>query len=48
MLWLMGLLPLGLLIAGFPFFLVLLITATIAIVFFTSVPPTAVRYAGIT
>jgi C4-dicarboxylate transporter DctM subunit len=42
MLWLMGLLPLGLLALGFPFFLVLLTTATIAIVFYTSVPPTAV------
>ncbi len=42
MLWLMGLLPLGLLVLGFPFFLVLLATATIVIVFYTSVPPTAV------
>jgi len=42
MLWLMGFLPLGLLVLGFPFFLVLLSTATIAIVAFTSVPPTAV------
>ena len=42
MLWLMGLLPLALLVLGFPFFLVLLSTATIAIVFYTSVPPTAV------
>jgi C4-dicarboxylate transporter DctM subunit len=42
MLWLMGLLPLGLLALGFPFFLVLLTTATIAIAFYTSVPPTAV------
>ena len=42
MLWLMGLLPLGLLVLGFPFFLVLLITATVAVVFATSVPPTAV------
>jgi C4-dicarboxylate transporter, DctM subunit len=42
MLWLMLFLPLALLILGFPFFLVLLSTATIAIVVFTSVPPTAV------
>src|SRR5262245_11246499 len=42
MLWLMALLPFGLLILGFPFFLALLSTATIAIVAFTSVPPTAV------
>jgi C4-dicarboxylate transporter DctM subunit len=42
MLWLMCFLPLGLLVLGFPFFLVLLSTATIAIVAFTSVPPTAV------
>jgi C4-dicarboxylate transporter DctM subunit len=42
MLWLMFLLPIGLLVLGFPFFLVLLTTATIAIVGFTSVPPTAV------
>lgn len=42
MLWLMSLLPLGLLVLGFPFFLVLLATVTIAIVAYTSVPPTAV------
>ena len=42
MLWLMCLLPLGLLVLGFPFFLVLLSTATIALLAFTSVPPTAV------
>jgi C4-dicarboxylate transporter DctM subunit len=42
MLWLMGLLPLGLLVLGFPFFLVVLATATIAISFYTSVPATAV------
>ena len=42
MLWLMLALPLTLLFLGFPFFLVLLSTATIAIVGFTSVPPTAV------
>ncbi len=42
MLWLMCLLPLGLLVLGFPFFLALLSTATIAIVAFTTVPPTAV------
>jgi C4-dicarboxylate transporter DctM subunit len=42
MLWLMSLLPLGLLVLGFPFFLALLSTVTIAIVAFTAVPPTAV------
>jgi C4-dicarboxylate transporter, DctM subunit len=42
MLWLMSLMPLALLVLGFPFFLVLLATATIAIVAYTSVPPTAV------
>jgi C4-dicarboxylate transporter DctM subunit len=42
MLWLMFFLPIGLLILGFPFFLVLLSTATIAILAFTTVPPTAV------
>ena len=42
MLWLMFFLPLALLILGFPFFLVLLSTATIAILAFTTVPPTAV------
>ena len=42
MLWLMGFLPIALLILGFPFFIVLLSTATLAIVAFTSVPPTAV------
>ena len=42
MLWLMCLLPLGLLVLGFPFFLALLSTATIALLAFTSVPPTAV------
>jgi C4-dicarboxylate transporter DctM subunit len=42
MLWVMSLLPLALLALGFPFFLVLLATATIAIISYTSVPPTAV------
>jgi C4-dicarboxylate transporter DctM subunit len=42
MLWLMALLPVVLLVLGLPFFLVLLSTATIAIVAYTSVPPTAV------
>jgi C4-dicarboxylate transporter, DctM subunit len=42
MLWLMGLMPLALLALGFPFFLVLLATVTVAIVAYTSVPPTAV------
>jgi C4-dicarboxylate transporter DctM subunit len=42
MLWLLFFLPLALLVLGFPFFLVLLSTATIAILAFTTVPPTAV------
>jgi C4-dicarboxylate transporter DctM subunit len=42
MLWLMGLMPLALLVLGFPFFLVLLATVTVAILAYTSVPPTAV------
>lgn len=42
MLWLMGLLPVALLVLGFPFFIVLLSTATLAIVLFTSVPPVAI------
>ena len=42
MLWLMLLLPLALMALGFPFFLVLLSSATLAIVWFTSVPPTAI------
>ena len=41
MLWLMLVLPLALMLLGLPFFLVLLATTTIAIVLFTSVPPTA-------
>ena len=42
MLGMMFFLPLALLGLGFPFFIVLLATATIAIVVFTPVPPTAV------
>jgi C4-dicarboxylate transporter DctM subunit len=42
MLWLMLILPLALLILGLPFFLALLITVTVVIVGFTTVPPTAV------
>jgi C4-dicarboxylate transporter DctM subunit len=42
MLWLMALLPVALLILGFPFFIVLLSTATLAIVFYASVPPVAI------
>ena len=42
MLWMMLILPLVLMVLGLPFFLVLLSTATLAIVFFTSVPATAV------
>ena len=42
MLWLMLILPLALMVLGFPFFLVLLASATVVIVGFTSVPATAV------
>ena len=42
MIWLMLVLPLALLVLGFPFFLVLLAAATFTIVWFTSVPPTAI------
>ena len=42
MIWLMLVLPLALLVLGFPFFLVLLAAATLTIVLFTSVPPTAI------
>jgi C4-dicarboxylate transporter DctM subunit len=42
MLWMMLFLPLALMVLGLPFFLVLLASATIAILGFTSVPPTAV------
>jgi C4-dicarboxylate transporter DctM subunit len=42
MLWLMLFMPLVLMVLGLPFFLVLLSTAIIAIVWFTSVPPTVV------
>jgi C4-dicarboxylate transporter DctM subunit len=42
MLWVMGLLPVVLLVLGLPFFIVLLSTATLAIVLFTSVPPVAI------
>jgi C4-dicarboxylate transporter DctM subunit len=42
MLWLMLFMPLVLMVLGLPFFLVLLSTAIIAVVWFTSVPPTVV------
>jgi C4-dicarboxylate transporter DctM subunit len=42
MLWLMLVLPFVLMLLGLPFFLVLLISSTIVIVWFTSVPPTAI------
>ena len=42
MLWVMLILPVVLLIAGFPFFLALLATVTVVIVGFTTVPATAV------
>jgi C4-dicarboxylate transporter, DctM subunit len=40
MLWLMLLLPLALLVLGFPIFLLLLMTVTIAVIGFTGLPPT--------
>jgi C4-dicarboxylate transporter DctM subunit len=39
--WVMALLPLVLLVAGFPFFLVLLATAVVVLAFFSGVPATA-------
>lgn len=42
MLWLMLFMPLVLMVLGLPFFLVLLSTAIVAVVWFTSVPPTVV------
>jgi C4-dicarboxylate transporter, DctM subunit len=42
MLWTMAILPLVLLVLGFPFFLVLLATTTIAFVGLTQVPPVAI------
>jgi C4-dicarboxylate transporter DctM subunit len=42
MLWLMLFMPLLLMVLGLPFFLVLLSTAIVAVVWFTSVPPTVV------
>jgi C4-dicarboxylate transporter, DctM subunit len=42
MTWLMLVLPVALLVLGFPFFLVLLAAVTLTIVGFTSVPPTAI------
>ena len=39
--WVMALLPAVLLVAGFPFFLVLLATAAVALAFFSDVPTTA-------
>jgi C4-dicarboxylate transporter, DctM subunit len=41
--WVMSLLPLALLALGFPFFLVLLSTATIVLVFYGNVPATALH-----
>lgn len=43
MIWTLALLPLVLLAAGFPFFLVLLATASIVLVLFGAVPPTALH-----
>jgi C4-dicarboxylate transporter DctM subunit len=42
MIWLMLVLPVALLVLGFPFFLVLLSAVTLTIVLFTSVPSTAI------
>src|SRR5919106_3756368 len=39
--WVLGLLPVALLVAGFPFFLVLLATVIVALAFFAGVPATA-------
>jgi C4-dicarboxylate transporter, DctM subunit len=39
--WVMALLPVALLVAGFPFFLVLLATAAVVLLFFSGVPATA-------
>jgi len=39
--WVLSVLPVALLVAGFPFFLVLLATVIVALAFFTSVPTTA-------
>lgn len=39
--WVMALLPVALLVAGFPFFLVLLATVSVALLFFAGVPATA-------
>jgi C4-dicarboxylate transporter DctM subunit len=41
--WVMALLPLGLLLAGFPFFLILLATAATVFVLFAGVPTTALH-----
>lgn len=41
--WLLSVLPLGLLSLGFPFFLVLLTTATAVLLIFGTVPPTALH-----
>ena len=41
--WIIGLLPLLLLALGFPFFLILLSTVTVVLLFFSSVPATAVH-----
>ena len=43
MTWLLSVLPLGLLLLGFPFFLVLLTTATAVLLIFGTVPPTALH-----
>ncbi|NBS63737.1 MAG: TRAP transporter large permease [Betaproteobacteria bacterium] len=43
MTWLLSVLPLGLLSLGFPFFLVLLTTATAVLLIFGTVPPTALH-----
>jgi C4-dicarboxylate transporter, DctM subunit len=43
MAWVMGLLPVVLLILGFPFFLILIVTASVVLLLFADVPATAIH-----
>ena len=43
MIWVMALMPLALLVLGFPFFLILLATSAVVLAFFSTVPATAVH-----
>jgi C4-dicarboxylate transporter, DctM subunit len=43
MFYLMALMPLAMLVLGFPFFLILLATSAVVLLFFTTVPPTALH-----